>query len=135
MLVVLGVISAYTRFYLGIKPSFLTIPVFTIYSSFIDTKTFQIITNNISEEIVILLLLIGLLLINFSKEKFEDDIVDHFRFKALLYSVLINSILLLLSTVFIYGLAFISILSINIFSQLFIYQIFFRIFIIVNKRN
>ncbi|WP_304142852.1 hypothetical protein [Ignavibacterium album] len=135
LLVVLGVISAYTRFYLGIKPSFLTIPVFTIYSSFIDTKTFQIITNNISEEIVILLLLIGLLLINFSKEKFEDDIVDHFRFKALLYSVLINSILLLLSTVFIYGLAFISILSINIFSQLFIYQIFFRIFIIVNKRN
>ncbi|MCA2005047.1 MAG: hypothetical protein LDL01_04545, partial [Ignavibacterium sp.] len=72
LLVVLGVISAYTRFYLGIKPSFLTIPVFTIYSSFIDTKTFQIITNNISEEIVILLLLIGLLLINFSKEKFED---------------------------------------------------------------
>lgn len=135
LLVVLGVISAYTRFYLGIKPSFLTIPVFTIYSSFIDTKTFQIITNNISEEIVILLLLIGLLLINFSKEKFEDDIVDNFRFKALLYSVLINSILLLLSTVFIYGLAFISILSINIFSQLFIYQIFFRIFIIVNKRK
>lgn len=135
LLVVLGIISAYIRFYLGIKPTFFTIPVFAIYSTFLETKTFQIITNNISEEIVILLLLIGLLLINFSKEKFEDDIVDHFRFKALLYSVLINSILLLLSTVFIYGLAFISILSINIFSQLFIYQIFFRIFIIVNKRN
>lgn len=135
LLVGLGIFSACIRFYLGIKPSFLTIPVFTIYSSFIDTKTFQIITNNISEEIVILFLLIGLLLITFSKEKFENDIINEYRFKAFFYSVLVNSILLLLSTVFIYGFAFVGILSVNIFSQLFIYQIFFRTYIFVNKHK
>lgn len=134
-LFILGIISSYLRFGLGIKPSFLTVSVFSIYSSFLETKTFQIITNNISEEIVILLLLIGLLLINFSKEKSESDLVTSFRFKALINSILINSVILIFSTLFVYGFAFVSVLMVNMFSQLILYQIIFRFLIFRNKNK
>lgn len=128
-----GLVAAYLRYWLGIKPASLTVPVFSVYSTFLETKTFHIITNNISEEIVALLLLIGLLLLNFSKEKSEDELVSSFRYKALFYSVLINSLFLILSTLFIYGFAFVSILMVNMFSQLMIYQIIFRFLIYRNK--
>ncbi len=132
-LLISGLVAAYLRFWLGIKPASLTVPVFSVYSTFLETKTFHIITNNISEEIVALLLLIGLLLLNFSKEKSEDELVSSFRYKALFYSVLINSLFLILCTLFIYGFAFVSILMFNMFSQLMIYQIIFRFLIYRNK--
>ncbi|WP_297842471.1 hypothetical protein [Ignavibacterium sp.] len=134
ILFLLGIISAYVRFSLGIKPAVLTLPVFTVYSSFLETKTFQVITNNISEEIVTLLLLTGLLLLNFSKEKTEIELTDKLRFKALISSVFVNTLLMIFSTLFIFGFAFVNVLMINLFSQLLLYQIIFR-FLIFRNRN
>lgn len=128
-----GLVAGYLRFWLGIKPASLTVPVFSVYSTFLETKTFHIITNNISEEIVAILLLVGLLLLNFSKESSETDFTNALRFKALLYSVFANSIFLIFSTLFIYGFAFVNIMMINMFSQLMFYQIIFRILIFRNK--
>lgn len=134
ILFLLGIISAYVRFSLGIKPDVLTLPVFTVYSSFLETKTFQVITNNILEEIVTLLLLTGLLLINFSKEKTEIELTDNLRFKALISSMFLNTLLMIFSTLFIFGFAFVNVLMINLFSQLLLYQIIFR-FLIFRNRN
>ncbi|MFN3694024.1 MAG: hypothetical protein ACK4UV_03370, partial [Ignavibacterium sp.] len=75
-LLISGLVAAYLRFWLGIKPASLTVPMFSVYSTFLETKTFHIITNNISEEIVAILLLVGLLLINFSKENVESDLIN-----------------------------------------------------------
>ncbi|MEJ5261365.1 MAG: hypothetical protein WHT45_01695 [Ignavibacterium sp.] len=135
ILLLLGIIAAYFRFYLGIKPSYLNLPVFAFYSSFLDIKTFQVITNNISEEIVSLLLLFGLLLLNFSKEVVENDKVDSIRLFSLASSVLLNSVILIFSVLFIYGFAFVNVLMFNMFSQLLIYQIIFRIIFIKNKKT
>ncbi|WP_337873201.1 hypothetical protein [Ignavibacterium sp.] len=134
VLLILGIISAYLRFYLGIKPSYLNLPVFAFYSSFLDTKTFQVITNNISEEIVSLILLLGLLLINFSKEVVENDKVNSIRLFSFVSSVLLNSVILIFSVLFIYGFAFVNVLMFNIFSQMIIYQIIFRILFIKNQK-
>lgn len=128
-----GLVAVYLRFWLGIKPASLTLPVFSVYSTFLETKTFHIITNNISEEITALFLIIGLLLLNFSKESSETDLTNHFRFNALFYSMLANSIFLIIATLFIYGFAFVNILMLNMFSQLMFYQIIFRILIYRNK--
>lgn len=135
ILLLLGITAAYLRFYLGIKPSYLNLPVFAFYSSFLDTKTFQVITNNISEEIVSLLLLLGLLLLNFSKEVFENDKVNSIRLFSFASSVLLNSVVMVFSVLFIYGFAFVNVLMFNMFSQLLIYQIIFRIIFIKNKNT
>ncbi len=130
----LGLILAYIRFSMGVKPEFMTIPVFAVYSSFLEAKSFQVITNNVSEEIVIICLLLGLALLNFSKEKEETQLVNHFRFKALIYSVAANIFFLILCTLFIYGFAYFNVLMVNIFSQLILYQVVFR-FLIFAKKN
>jgi hypothetical protein len=135
VLFLLGLIAAYLRFYAGLKPSYLTVPVFAFYSSFLETKTFQIITNNISEEIAALLLLIGLLVINFSKEVIENEKVNSIRLLSFASSVLLNTVILILYVLFIYGFAFVNVLMFNMFSQLMIYQIIFRILYIKNKKK
>lgn len=134
ILLLFGIIAAYLRFYLGIKPTYLNLPVFAFYSSFLETKTFQVI-NNISEEIVSLLLLLGLMLINFSKEVVENEIVNSIRLFSFSSSVLLNSVVLFFSVLFIYGFAFVNLLMLNMFSQLLFYQIIFRIVFIKNKNK
>uniref|UniRef100_A0A832DJ75 Uncharacterized protein n=1 Tax=Ignavibacterium album TaxID=591197 RepID=A0A832DJ75_9BACT len=135
VLFLLGLVAAYLRFYAGLKPSYLTVPVFAVYSSFLETKTFQIITNNISEEIAALLLLIGLLAINFSKEAIENEKVNSIRLLSFASSVLLNTIILILCVLFIYGFAFVNVLMFNMFSQLLINQLIFRILFIRNKKK
>jgi len=133
---IIGMIGAYLRFYLGIKPTVLNVSVFAVYSSFLDTKTFSVITNNISDEIIGLLLSLGLIFINFSKETFEDEIVNSLRLRSFYYSVLTNTIIMIFSILFIYGFAFLNVLIINLFSQLMLYQLFFKLSLILNyKKN
>lgn len=135
VLLLFGLIAAYIRFGLGVKPDYLTLPVFAFYSSYLETKTFQIITNNISEEIVSLLLLFGLLFLNFSKEKIENEKVNSIRLFSFTFSVFLNSIFLILCVLFLYGFAFVNVLMFNMFSQLLIYQISLRILFIKNKKK
>ena len=135
VLFLLGLVAAYLRFYAGLKPSYLTVPVFAVYSSFLETKTFQVITNNVSEEITALLLLLGLFAINFSKEVIENEKVDSLRLFSFASSVLLNTMILIFCVLFIFGFAFVNVLMFNMFSQLMIYQIIFRIHYIKNKKK
>jgi hypothetical protein len=129
VLAMTGVIAGYLRFGAGIKPNFLDVKVFAIYSVYFETKHFSIIGNNISEEISGVLILTGLFFFSFAREKNEDSALWIFRFKALILSVYINTVLLLISVIFIYGLGFIYILSINLFSLLIFYNLIFRYFL------
>lgn len=135
VLFLLGLVAAYLRFYAGLKPPYLTVPVFAVYSSFLETKTFQVITNNVSEEITALLLLLGLFAINFSKEVIENEKVDSLRLFSFASSVLLNTMILIFCVLFIFGFAFVNVLMFNMFSQLMIYQIIFRIHYIKNKKK
>ena len=103
-------------------------PVFAVYSSFFETRMFVSFKTNFADELILLLLLIGLFLILFSKEKNESEILDSFRTRALLKAVISNNILLLFSILFIYGAGFIGILVLNIFSFSLFYLFFFYLF-------
>lgn len=126
LFVFLGIVFAVFRFHYGMKPEFLEIKVFAVYSSFLQTKYFTFITNNYSEEVVGLLLFIGLLFIAFSKEKDENEEVMLLRLRSLFLSVYINSVILILSLLFVFGLGFVKVLVLNMFSVFVIYIIVFR---------
>lgn len=55
------------RFYYGIKPEWLELPVFAVYSAYLDVKYMTVIQNQLVEEFGGLLLLAGLYMIAFSK--------------------------------------------------------------------
>jgi hypothetical protein len=116
-----ALLFTFLRFHLGIKPGFLKQKVFAFYSSFLETKYFSFIENNISEEICAVLLLVSLVFIAFSYEKNELDEFWNIRFKDLFTALYINIIFILISIIFIFGLAFMKILILNIYSTLIIY--------------
>lgn len=100
-------------------------PVFAIFSSFLETKMFVTFTTNFADELTLLLLVAGLLLIVFSREKIETQYLNNAREKAMTKAIITNNIFLLLSILFVYGSGFIGILVINLFSFLLFFLFFF----------
>ncbi len=103
----------------------LKIKVFAVYSSFLATKYFTTFKTNIFDELTMLLLISGLALIAFTKEKNETEGLDLFRFRAFFRALVANTVFLLLSVIFVYGTGFIAILAVNIFSLFIFYLLFF----------
>ncbi|MBR1882721.1 MAG: hypothetical protein IJ808_06870 [Muribaculaceae bacterium] len=87
---------------------------------------FQIITNDLVDEIIILGLIISLGLIVFSKEKDEDEFVEHLRAKSLIWSLKANAILLLIATMFLYGFTFFAFIWVYMFSIFVLYIVKFE---------
>ena len=124
ILTILGVIFAVLYLYTEFR---FTMPVFAVFSSFIETKMFVTFTTNFADELTMLLLFTGLNLIVFSKEKTESEYLDVTREKAMVKALMYNNIMLFFSIWFIYGSGFIGILVINLFSfSLFYLFIFYR---------
>lgn len=127
LLIIPGFFLSILRFYYGIKLRMFDIKVFAIYSNYIDTKYFSVIENQVSEEIAGTLLLLGLLILAFHKEKEETDIIVRIRYESLLTSLLINSAFMLVSLLFVFGIGFVEMMIINIFSQLILFIVVFRL--------
>jgi hypothetical protein len=111
-----GIIAAFLVYVMNMKPAFLNIKVFALYSYYFEKKYFSVIENDAGEEIIIILLLTGLFLLSFSKLKEETDDSVLLRMKSLLLSLYINTIFLLLSAILIYGVGFLAIAVANCFS-------------------
>ena len=102
-------------------------PVFAMHSSYVVTKYFTVIRTNIFEEIIFLSYFAGFLLTAFSKEKIEREAYTNIRAQSWRNAILINSALLILCTLFVYGRGFIGVLILNLFSVFIFYHIFFYV--------
>jgi len=129
----MGLIIGMTRFYFGIKPEVLEIKVFAFYSSYLQTKFMQFISNNMIEELTGVFLISGLFLIAFSREKMEEAYINAIRLKSFFISAYLNFFFLLTSLFFTYGLAFVYMLMLNMGVSLLIYIIAFRILLFLNR--
>ena len=105
----------------------ITIPVFAICSIFIETKFFTTFQTNFADELILLLVISGLGLLVFSKEKNESKNLDDLRFKSLRKSIILNTTLVLISILFSYGGAFLAVMVCNLFSVFIFYLIFFHL--------
>ena len=126
ILLVPALFFTFFRFYLGEKPEFLKHKILAIYSSFLETKYFTLIENNLSEEICGLTLLISLVFIAFSKEKNENESYWQIRLNSVFLALYLNILFLLLSLLFVYGLAFVEILILNMYLFLIFYSVIFN---------
>ncbi|MBS1596860.1 MAG: hypothetical protein JST75_01440 [Bacteroidetes bacterium] len=73
-----------------------------------------------------ILMLVGLFLIAFSKEKIEDEQIAQLRLDSLRWSIYLNYLILLLSLIFTNGIDFIDILRLNLWVPLLFFIIRFR---------
>jgi hypothetical protein len=122
LLTLIGIALASLYFFFDFK---FKMPVFAIYSSFFETKFFATFRTNFADELIMLLLILGLGLMMFSKEKIESENINQIRDKALAKATISNTVFLLFSVLFIYGSGFITMLVLNLFSLPTFYLLFF----------
>ena len=73
-------------------------------------------TQNLTDEISVVGLIIGLMIIGFSKLKTEDEYVQKIRLDSLLWATYLNCAFLILSTLFIYSYLYFDVLIYNLFT-------------------
>jgi hypothetical protein len=103
--------------------------------SFDNGFLFNIQFNNFTDEVGGLLLIIGLLMIAFSKEKKEDERILKLRLESLLWAVYVNSAFLILSIIFFYNELFLKIMTYNICTPLILFIVRFNLLMYNERKN
>lgn len=119
------------------EPSFLNLPVFSIAEQPLMDKTvfFTVTKNNIFDELIGILLIVGTIFISLSKEKHEDEFISKIRLESLVWATYINYAILLLSILFIYDLVFFWVLVFNMFTILIFFMARFNWALYKSKKN
>lgn len=126
ILLIIGLVMAYLVSFDNFMPEYLNVPVFAIYSAYIKKTVMGITQTNLSDEIAVIFMLTGLALLIFSKQKNEKSFYNELRAKSMFLAVIINTLSIILLTLLVFGLGYIKIVFINIFSLLIIYLIVFN---------
>ncbi len=102
-----------------------------------DVKNiFDFSDNNFTDELASLGMILSLLLIAFSKEKTEDEMIQFIRLESLHWAVYANYFVLALSIIFVYGGAFFHVMIWNMFTVLIIFIVRFKYLMFkYNKSN
>src|SRR5690554_316543 len=91
-----------------------------------DSDWFMWIENSFIDEVLFLLLIVSGLVYAFSKEKTEDEMVSKIRLDGLVWATYFNYIVILLGYMFVYGVAFLNVMIVALFSHLLFFIIRFR---------
>lgn len=90
------------------------------------TKYFYILKNSIVDELLTLCIIVGGIIIGFSKLKVEDEMISKIRYESLVWATYLNYGLILLLTAFIYGFSYLNVLYFNTFTLLLFFIIRFH---------
>ncbi len=85
------------------------------------SKSFTMITTNLTNTVVGVLFLVGAMMVAFAREKVEDEYIRQIRLSSLMWAVWVNYLLLLVGFLFIYGIAFLYVMIYNMFTILIIF--------------
>jgi uncharacterized membrane protein len=82
---------------------------------------------NLTDELALTGIIVGLLLIAFAREKQEDEYINTIRLESLQWAVLINYVLLLIATWLVHGFPYIDVMMYNMLTVLVIFIIRFHV--------
>jgi len=87
-------------------------------------------TSNIADEIAAVLIIIGGILVCFSRTKDEDDYISKIRMESLIWATYVNYIVLLLAVVLLFDFTFFNVMVCNMFTILvfFIFRFHYVLF-------
>jgi len=105
------------------KPNFLDANMPAIMVD--ENELFGMVENNLLNEIVGILIIVGSILLAFSKERSEDELISKIRLESLVWAVYINYGILLFSFLFVFDFSFLWVMIFNMFIILFFFIIRF----------
>ena len=138
ILFTLGTVLAVLMVSLNLEPEFLDLKVFALASkpNFMGAaEYFSIHQNNMLSELVGLMLIAGLVIIAFSKEKTEDEFIAKLRLESLVWATYVNYIILALSIIFIYDEVFFWVMILNMFTILLFFLLRFNWILFRTKKQ
>lgn len=122
ILFISGLLAGIFLFINEYKTDALTVSVLSIYHDGIlsnqEDGFFKIIDNSILDELITLAIIIGGLLVGFTKEKVEDEFIYKLRKDSLVWALIFNYAVLIFATIFIYDFVFFDVLVFNMFTPL-----------------
>lgn len=90
-------------------------------------QLFAMVENNLTNELLAILILLGCVFLTFSKQKDEDEFISQKRLESLLWATFVNAVLLLLSIVLFYDLNFFNVMVFNLYSLFILFIFHFNI--------
>ena len=104
--------------------------------SLISSKeAFSWSSNNIADELASLLLIIGGILVSFSKTRDEDEYIATMRMESLIWATYVNYAVLVLAIIFVFDMSFLNVMIYNMFTILFIFMIRFHYLLFKVKKG
>ncbi len=82
------------------------------------SSSFEWSKNNIADELASILIIIGGVLVCFSKTKEEDEYISKIRMESLIWATYVNYIVLILTVLFVFDLSFLNVMIYNMFTIL-----------------
>jgi len=144
LLFISGIISGLFIMFWGYENEPITAKVISIFNEpfvhgpFDDEDTFKffkIIETGISSELASIAIILGGLIIGFSREKIEDEFIYKLRKDSLVWAIIFNYFVLLLTIVFIYDITFFHVLVYNMFTPLIFFIIRFNFLKLKSKSH
>lgn len=138
ILFIIGIVAGIILYFNEFESSQLTTKVFAILDVNDFTgkrKFFNIIENDIIDEITSIFIIIGGLIVGFSKEKIEDEYIHKLRHESLVWAIIFNYTVLLFTIVFVYNLSFFDILVFNMFTPLIFFIVRFNFLKLKSNSN
>ena len=129
ILFIIGLIGGIFIYMSDYESDALTINVLSIYNEpFIggDKGFFKLIENSIVDELAALAIIIGGLLVGFSKEKVEDEFIYKLRKDSLVWAIIFNYAVLIFAIIFVYDFTFFDVLVFNMFTPLIFFIVRFN---------
>ena len=114
--------------HLNLEPNFLnmTVPSFFKNEIFQPKQFFSFVQNNMLNELLGMSIIIGAILVSFSKEKSEDEYITKIRLESLVWAVYISYGILFISFILFYDTTFFLAMIINMFTVLLFFIIRFN---------
>jgi hypothetical protein len=128
------IIGVYFMISNNYEPTWLNGKMLSIFPIFPNDKHFSIVDVNFARTITGILFIVGGLLVGFSKEKNEDEFIEKLRLSSLQWAVLVNYILLIVTFLFVYDIAFLSVMVYNMFTILIIFIVRFNFILYRNSK-
>ncbi len=129
ILFVIGIIAGTFIYMAGYESDALTIKVLSIYNDpfiFGEKGFFRLIENSVLDELIAITIIIGGLLVGFSKEKVEDEFIYKLRKDSLVWAIIFNYAVLILTIIFVYDFTFFDVLVFNMFTPLIFFIVRFN---------
>ncbi len=127
-LLIPGILLGLLYLILGEDEITLRTKVFALFHDqiFEEKVWFGLVENNILDELILILVIVGGILVAFSREKNEDEFIAKIRLESLVWATYVNYAVLLFTIIFLYGMPFFWAMIFNMFTILFFFVFRFK---------